>query len=242
MKKIIYLLTVITTLSACNNIKSNSEDYDDYNKEFIETGEVVVDFNGFGETGIDLSHHNGIDENKWNCIIEQVNPSFCFVKASGGARFKDEDREKIYKFCKTSSVKFGAYHFFKSKFPVEDQFNNWLSATSGLELDLLPVIDFEREDSGEGGFIGANPTKSDIEKLIELNELFYNKYGKYPIIYTNIECYYILKEMMPNHLFWIAGIRSLRGQIQQFISTIKYEKTNVSLDIDYVEDLSKFTI
>lgn len=148
------------------------------------------------DKGIDLSHHNKLTSNDWE-QLKSKNIKFVYLKVSEGASYKDPMRFKHYNKAIQYGMYVGTYHFFRDNVSAKSQFVNYEKAQSNMSLSLLPCIDYEK-----AGF--KKDFKTRIKILKELNYLFYNEYGKYPIIYCDLIEYSKLRFLVPNK-FWISA-------------------------------------
>lgn len=165
------------------------------------------------DKGVDLSHHNKLTSSDWT-QLKSRNIKFVYLKVSEGASYKDPMRFKHYNNAIKHKMHVGTYHFFRDNVSAKSQFINYEKAQSNMSLDLLPCIDYEK-----AGF--KKDFKTRIKILKKLNELFYNEYGTYPIIYCDLIEYSKLRGLLPNK-FWIsASSPNLKiGSIKQHISRI----------------------
>lgn len=120
-----------------------------------------------------------------------------YLKVSEGASYKDPMRFKHYNKATQYGMYVGTYHFFRDNVSAKSQFVNYEKAQSNMSLSLLPCIDYEK-----AGF--KKDFKTRIKILKELNYLFYNQYGTYPIIYCDLIEYSKLRVLVPNK-FWISA-------------------------------------
>lgn len=148
------------------------------------------------DKGIDLSHHNKLTNNDWK-QLKSKNIKFVYLKVSEGASYKDPMRFKHYNKATQYGMYVGTYHFFRDNVSAKSQFVNYERAQSNMSLSLIPCIDYEK-----AGF--KKDFKTRIKILKELNYLFYNQYGTYPIIYCDLIEYSKLRVLVPNK-FWISA-------------------------------------
>lgn len=178
--------------------------------------------------GIDLSHHNPITDKFWN-HFKTNNYKFVYLKVSEGGTWKDNKRMKFYNKAKQAYMLVGCYHFFNDNVSAKKQFDNFKNATQGIKMDLIPVIDFERD-----GYTKQSDFFQRRERLKELNQLFYNEYKVYPIIYCHPWDRLILPVYMDNAIFW-TSVRFKSGDILQR----QHEYIlGTNIDINYINDLS----
>lgn len=148
------------------------------------------------DKGIDLSHHNKLTSSDWE-QLESRNIKFVYLKVSEGASYKDPMRFKHYNKAIQHGMYIGTYHFFRDNVSAKSQYVNYEKAQNNMSLNLLPCIDYEKT-------VFKKDFKTRIRILKELNSLFYNDYGTYPIIYCDLIEYSKLRVLMPNE-FWISA-------------------------------------
>lgn len=183
------------------------------------------------DLGIDVSHHNPLTDKDWKALKEK-GVKFVFIKVSEGGTFKDPARNKHWNKAYKYKLHIGAYHFFRDDVPALKQYENYDNATESMMLGLLPCIDYEK-----AGFTKDVSERQRIKLLMELNDLFYNRAGVYPIIYCNLIEYFKLKVFLPDNIFWIEakspdiGL----GSIKQELS--KVNNKDIDLDYAHLEDI-----
>ena len=165
------------------------------------------------DKGIDLSHHNKLTSEDW-AQLKSRDIKFVYLKVSEGASYKDPMRFRHYNKAIQHGMYIGTYHFFRDNVSAKSQFVNYEKAQNNMSLSLLPCIDYEK-----AGF--KRDFKTRIRILKELNSLFYNEYGTYPIIYCDLIEYSKLRVLMPNK-FWIsASSPDLKvGKIKQSLGKV----------------------
>ncbi|WP_082892949.1 MULTISPECIES: glycoside hydrolase family 25 protein [Emticicia] len=155
--------------------------------------------------GIDVSHHN--NEIDWHKVKhstdDNVEISFCFIKATEGEDLKDQDFSKNWREAKKTGLIRGAYHFYvPSANPVE-QAQNFIESVNLKEGDFVPVLDFEVQGSSKR--VRAKLFEN-VKTFINLIE---NHYGVKPIIYTNGHIYrQYIKGNFDSYPLWIADYQS----------------------------------
>lgn len=131
--------------------------------------------------GIDVSHHQGkID---WDLVRTDRNIKFVYVKATQGTTIKDEYFLRNMKGARRVGLRVGAYHYLSSKTPVRAQFKAFRRALGQVRMDLIPMIDVERE--GVRGW-----TKQQVQdSLAVFAWLVRKQYGKRALIYSQSSYY-----------------------------------------------------
>ncbi len=171
---------------------------------------------GVWRYGIDLSHHNGgkvvwdslyvmTDQNRRTVrdpySAKDIKPvSFVFIKATEGANLKDPDFKKLWNEAGRSSLRRGAYHFFRSSKDGETQARNFISTVGDLRVkDLPPVLDIETIHKGCGKEL-LNQRALQWLKAVE------SHYGKKPAVYASSSFIksYLSKEITSNYPIWVA--------------------------------------
>lgn len=144
--------------------------------------------------GIDVSHYQS--HIRWDSVVGQ-DLDFAFAKATEGATL--HDTLYCHNWAEMSRVGLirGAYHFFRPRTPVREQFSNYLNWVELREGDLPPVLDVEVLD-------GVSKTRliTSIRTWLYLAEL---NYRIKPIIYTNLKFYNkYLAGHFEEYPLWIA--------------------------------------
>ena len=124
--------------------------------------------------GVDLSHHNCVED--W----DQVTASFVYLKATEGATHQDETFKRFAHNAQKRGILVGAYHFMTTSSSSEEQFQNFHQATAGIKMDLIPVIDIERQTKGYK--VSGNELRKRVRVFVNLCK---KHYGKNPIIYCS---------------------------------------------------------
>lgn len=129
--------------------------------------------------GVDISHYQGnVDFDK----MERDNIQFVFIKATEGAKYKDDMFEINMDRAEKSNIYIGCYHFFSAKSSGKKQVNNYIKTVGDLTGKLLPVVDVEVYESDDG-------TYNIVDELKEYINCVEKYYGVKPIIYTTIKNY-----------------------------------------------------
>lgn len=149
-----------------------------------------------GTVGIDVSHHQGdID---WNKVpMEKI--LFVYIKATEGKTYTDPKFHQNIKGAQKAGLKVGAYHFFRMTSGAREQFNHFYSQVSKYKLDLIPMIDVEKDD--------GKPKSQLHDSLDVFINLVKQKYGKKPMIYGTQRSYntYCAPEPKYNNLHLYIG-------------------------------------
>lgn len=120
--------------------------------------------------GVDLSHHNCVED--W----DQVTASFVYLKATEGATHQDETFKRFAHNAQKRGILVGAYHFMTTSSSSEEQFQNFHQATAGIKMDLIPVIDIERQTKGYK--VSGNELRKRVRVFVNLCK---KHYGKNPL-------------------------------------------------------------
>jgi len=179
-----------------------------------ETGAKVPP--GDWRYGIDISHHNAcgivwdslyvLTDKRGRTIrdhhlAKDIRPvSFVFIKATEGASMVDKDFKRNWRDAGRSSLRRGAYHFFRSSKDGETQAKLFIRTVGDLRFkDLPPVLDIETIHRG-----GSRERLN--EEALKWLEIIENHYGKKPIVYTGAsfakDC--LGKDITDNYPVWIA--------------------------------------
>lgn len=123
--------------------------------------------------GIDVSHHNGVLN--WK-KIKEAGVDFAYIKCTEGKSFFDPMFIKNVLGARSVGIPIGAYHFFHPDMDAKKQAEFFWSKIRDLNLDLIPVCDWEDHDKA-----GESKQVTQIEIFLKrLEELS----GKVPMIYT----------------------------------------------------------
>lgn len=192
------------------------------------------------QNGIDISHHNKLNDEDWKELINKKNIKFVYIKASEGKNFKDPNFKINYDKARQHKLLIGAYHFYNDGISPKDQFNNFISITKKYKLDLIPVIDFEKN-----GFKNKYKKYDRLENLRQLISLFYDYYNVYPIIYSDYILYNFTYSEIKSLVdyYWINCYNSF---FCNFIkSDIKQYRININekeIDFNITKNLNDFKI
>lgn len=149
--------------------------------------------------GIDVSHHQQkIDwQNIDTLLFAGKEISFCFIKATEGGDWIDEDFNYNWKSISETDIIKGAYHYYKPNIDSEKQSLNFINTVNLSKGDLPPVIDVEEFEK--------NPQKLK-KNVISILENFEKHYNVKPIIYTNLFGYntYFNDTLFSDYPFWIS--------------------------------------
>lgn len=150
--------------------------------------EVRIAGLGAGDTGIDLSHHNGrID---WD-LLEAARADFIYFKATEGSDWKDTRFLDNWREATTRGWLVGAYHFYRLCIPGEEQAANFIQSVEVRAGTLPPAVDLEYAHNCAPGASAAE-TLAEIDAFLAALE---TEYGVRPVLYTTQEF----------HRDWLAG-------------------------------------
>lgn len=138
---------------------------------------------GYSTHGIDVSRYqNKID---WKLVSEMRDNnqkiSFAIIKATEGCNLVDKHFERNWKGIAEVPLIRGAYHYFKPSKSGREQAEFFIGHVNLASGDLPPVIDIEETNRT------ANPLLR--QRLQECLRVLEKKYGRKPIIYTNVDFY-----------------------------------------------------
>ncbi|HSR49880.1 MAG TPA: GH25 family lysozyme [Acidobacteriota bacterium] len=147
------------------------------------------------QKGVDVSRFSGqID---WQQVAQE-GFGFAVSKATEGVDLKDSTFDAHWQGIKEAGLLRGAYHFYVTEDPPEDQ-AKWFIENVQLEPgDLVPVVDIE--------LIGHDTKLEGLpQRLRTFVELIEAHYGVKPIIYTSPNFWdKHFKEAFHEHPLWIA--------------------------------------
>lgn len=124
--------------------------------------------------GVDLSHHNTVED--W----DKVTASFVYAKATEGESHQDDKFLGIVEQARKRGIAVGAYHFMTTSSSARNQFFNFYHHTKNVKLDLIPVLDIERQTKGYP--ISTEKLRSEVRIFVDLCK---KHIGKAPIIYCS---------------------------------------------------------
>ncbi len=170
--------------------------------------------------GIDVSHHQ--QHIQWDKVVTHpaLKVSFCFIKATEGATFKDHRFHLNWAGSKKAGLSRGAYHFYISAGNPKAQAMHFIRQVKLESGDLAPVLDIE-QDTNE---ITAYQLRKNIKTWLTTVE---RHFGIKPIIYTNPFIYNkYIKGYFKDYPLWIADYNS--GNIHKTIkdSNLKFWQNN----------------
>ncbi len=128
--------------------------------------------------GIDVARYQGdID---WQTVSKEK-ILFVYIKATEGKTYTDPKFHQNIKGAQKTGLKVGAYHFFRMTSGAREQFNHFYSQVGKYKLDLIPMIDVEKDD--------GKPKSQLQDSLDVFIKLVTQKYGKKPMIYGTQSSY-----------------------------------------------------
>lgn len=186
--------------------------------------------------GVDLSHHNEIIS--WGAIREK-DVTFAYLKVTEGTCMQDKEYERNYRLAKENNIVVGTYHFFSFRTSGEEQARHFIRQAICKKGDLRPAIDVEHSP-----FNLYKKDKASRDKVVKELSVFEKRlrvyYGKYPVIYTNKECYDLyVKDNFPKNPIWICDLsKEPKNKIDnwviwQFSHTGKIQGTRGHIDLNY---------
>ena len=178
--------------------------------------------------GIDVSHHqNNID---WESVAGD-GIDFAYIKATEGSSWIDECVEANYTGAKENGMDYGFYHFVSFESAPKDQLENYKRATQSYDMTLIPALDAEYYGDMEKNPL---PKPTVLTQIKELEELFKEEYGYYPLIYTTQKFYhrYFVGELK-DYPVWIRNVYDLptqRWALWQYTDKLKVSGISTSVD------------
>ena len=128
--------------------------------------------------GIDVARYQGdID---WQTVSKEK-ILFVYIKATEGKTYTDPKFHQNIEGAQKSGLKVGAYHFFRMTSGAREQFNHFYSQLGKYKLDLIPMIDVEKDD--------GKPKSQLQDSLDVFINLVKQKHGKKPMIYGTQRSY-----------------------------------------------------
>lgn len=157
--------------------------------------------------GIDVSHHQGkID---WKEVAKDKNIKFVYIKASQGTSIKDKRYEENIKAARRQGIRCGSYHYLSSATSIRAQFRHFQKVIRGHRQDLIPMIDVEREGVRKWSREQVQDSVALFAKLIQ------KKYGKKPLIYSQVHFYNThLSPRFNKYFLFLGRYSSVRPSIK----------------------------
>ncbi len=153
------------------------------NLYFYITGTDVTPENRYPVKGVDVSSYQL--EIDWQGL-EDEGFKFAFIKATEGSSHVDGRFEYNWKEAHKTGMKVGAYHFLSYDTDGETQAQNFIDTVDKKWGMLPPVVDVELY----GEYVDNPPEKALLyETLNTVLAKLEERYGKRPIIYTNLHVY-----------------------------------------------------
>lgn len=170
--------------------------------------------------GIDISHHqlyvnwddlkiytdeNGRTVRDRSESVASEDVDFVFMKATEGVSYKDGMFSTRWKNAGKTTIRRGAYHFFRPGKDVAAQVSNFIDHVGPLsENDLPPVLDIEKTDGCSPATVNAR-----ARQWLEAVE---RHYGRKPIIYANPEFMrdVLDEDLLSSYTVWVAHYRVAR--------------------------------
>lgn len=153
--------------------------------------------------GIDISHYQG--HVNWEEVAKEE-IGYVYLKATEGASLVDGTYERNLSEARRVGLKVGSYHFYSSRIPIEEQFNNLTQHIHPEKQDLIPLIDVETR--------GKLPHSEFVANLRRFLAMVEEAYGTKPIIYTYQNFYnkYLVGEI-PEYKLMIACYKFEQPQL-----------------------------
>jgi lysozyme len=153
--------------------------------------------------GLDISHHNTVTD--WSAVKAE----FIFIKATEGSNWVDPDWEKNRRGAVSAGIPVGAYHFMTTSSDAEAQFNNFKSVVDKESIDLLPVLDIEKQTPGH--ILPRKELQAQVRIWVELCEQYY---GKKPILYSK-QAFYLknFAGALGDCLYWCGEVDSSEAYV-----------------------------
>ena len=157
---------------------------------------------GYDIHGIDVSHYQGeIDwkELRLHGTIDECPIRFVMIKATEGADKVDENFERNFTMARDNGFTRGAYHFYSTQSPAEDQAQAFISQVRLERGDLPPVLDVERKPKEQS-------REQFRQSLLTWLRTVEQHYGVKPILYTyyKFKLEYLNDSIFNEYPYWIA--------------------------------------
>src|SRR5581483_9971349 len=142
----------------------------------------------------------------WGKVRDSGKADFVFGRVSYGANPDDNDGwtfERGHDECKRMGVPFGSYHFYRYSADLQAAVDNFIKASNGRLVTLLPMIDVEEQSFDENP--GSDAARAHLAKTIELLQKATGV--EHVIIYTNADTwqtYFANTDAFCGHPLWLA--------------------------------------
>ncbi len=151
--------------------------------------------------GIDISYNQGnlID----SIDTSNTDLSFVICKATGGITIQDPDFAHNWATIPQKGFIRGTYHFYYTNDAPQSQADNFFNVVgNSFPSDALPpIVDFEEAS------VKTTDKNQIIEDLLSFLTLLEQKYGRTPMIYTDVNTgnAYLNDARLANYPLWIAN-------------------------------------
>ena len=130
--------------------------------------------------GVDVSHHNG--KINWKKVKSECpNLTFVYVKCTEGATYVDPVFKANVDGAHGQGFNVGVYHYFRMTSGAQEQFRNFRKNLDAVELNLIPMVDVEKDDGKSRGEL-----QDSLRIFIALIE---DTYGVKPMLYGTNSSY-----------------------------------------------------
>lgn len=152
------------------------------------------DWQSYEVYGIDVSAYQ--KNIHWE-YVKKEGIDFAFIKATEGKSILDKNFKQNWEGCKEHNIIRGAYHYYHSTVPWQEQYR-WIVKQVNLSKGDLPlVLDIEEYDFFHH--------KKFIQDLKALTNALTKHYACKPILYSHMHFYNKhLHQHFPEHYIWIA--------------------------------------
>ena len=153
--------------------------------------------------GLDISHHNVVTD--WKA----VKADFIFIKATEGSNWVDPDWKRNQRGARAAKIPLGAYHFMTTSSDAASQFENFRRTVHRDAIDLIPVLDIEKQTPGH--ILSRRDLQAQVRIWVDLCEQYY---GKKPILYSKQAFY--LKNFAGSFgdcLYWCGEVDSSEAYV-----------------------------
>ena len=153
--------------------------------------------------GLDISHHNIVTD--WS----SVKADFIFIKATEGSNWVDPDWVANQRGARAAGIPVGAYHFMTTSSPAETQFAHFSRVVHRDSIDLVPVLDIEKQTAGH--LLSRKALQAEVRTWVDLCE---KHYGKKPILYSK-QSFYLKNFAGPfgDCLYWCGDADSSEAYV-----------------------------
>ena len=167
---------------------------------------------GYQIHGIDISHYQGVidwEKLRDQALIKGCPVRFIVIKATEGTTKLDGCFQENFFQAREHGFVRGAYHFWSTQSPPEEQARYFLDNVALKDGDLPPVLDVEHIKAGM-------PVEEFQRQILVWLQMVEEHYGVKPILYTGykFKMRYLNDSIFDQYPYWIA---------HYYVETLEYQ-------------------